>query len=211
MGGSGGEENAARLTSRDRQRLDTRERVFEAAMAEFARVGVAQAQIESIIDLAGVSVGTFYRYFASKDAVLLELQQRLVGDVVRNFEERTRPAESLRELLHAFAKSVLATPSDKGLGLRREALALVVRTPWPAPDWRGNPLFGPITAAFAQAQKTGEIRKDLAPERLTQILATSVFGFATGFVVASTEVVDDATLLVDLVLSALSRSPADRE
>jgi AcrR family transcriptional regulator len=195
--------DAARLTSRDRQRLDTRERVFEAALAEFARVGVGAAQIERIIALAGVSVGTFYRYFPSKDSVLLELQQRLVADVLRNFEARARTAHTLRALVHAFAEAVLATPSERSLDLRREALALVVRTPWPTPDWRGSPLFGPITAAFAQAQEAGEMRRDLTPEKLTQLVSTSVFGFASGVMVASSALVDDARLLLDLILSSL--------
>jgi TetR/AcrR family transcriptional repressor of uid operon len=203
MSASRGAENAARFTSRDQQRLDTKERVFEAALAEFARVGVAQTQIERIVALAGVSVGTFYRYFPGKDAVLLELQERLVRDVIRNFQERASRARTLRELLHAFAESVLATPSDEPLDLQREAIAVIVRTPWPVPDWRGNPLFGPLTAAFARAQEAGEIRKEHAPEKLTQLLTTCVFGFATGVSVASAQRVDDACLLVDMILGAL--------
>jgi AcrR family transcriptional regulator len=211
MDRAGNASKTDRLTSRARQRLDTRERVFDAALAEFDRIGVGQTQIENIIALAGVSVGTFYRYFPGKDAVLLELQQRLVADVLRNFEERARTAQTLRELLHAFAESVLATPSDKSLGLRREAVALVVRTPWPVPDYRGSPLFGPITAAFARAQEAGEIRRDLAPEKLTQLLSTSVFGFASGVMVASPGLLDDARLLIDLILSALRHATAAGE
>ncbi len=210
MDESGGTENAVRRTSRDQQRLDTKERVFEAALAEFTRVGVTQTQIERIVELAGVSVGTFYRYFPGKDAVLLELEQRLVREVVRSFEERAARTRTLRELLHAFVESVLAAPPEEALDLAREAIALIVRTPWPVPDWRGNRLFGPLTAAFAQAQEAGEIRSEHAPEKLTQIVATSVFGFSTGVNVASAQRLDDARLMVDLVLRALQPESTER-
>ncbi|MBK7951631.1 MAG: TetR/AcrR family transcriptional regulator [Deltaproteobacteria bacterium] len=203
MTGSGGFENEPRATSRVQQRLDTRERVFQAALAEFARVGVAQTQIERIVQLAGVSVGTFYRYFPGKDAVLLELEQRLVRDVVQAFNDRAGDARNLRELLHVFVESVLAAPDDVALDLQREAVALIVRTNWPVPDWWRHPLFGPLTSALARAQETGEINRELAPEKLMQILSTSVFGFSAGVVAPSAERVSDARLLVDLLLTAL--------
>src|SRR6185436_2541671 len=62
--------------SRTRARLETRGRVFEAATAEFRRVGVASAQIEDIVRAAGVARGTFYLHFPTKDHVLLEILRR---------------------------------------------------------------------------------------------------------------------------------------
>lgn len=200
---SGEVDNEARPLSRLQQRLDTRERVFEAALAEFARVGVGQTQIERIVQLAGVSVGTFYRYFPGKDAVLLELQQRLVREVVLNFAERARRMSTLHELLHLFVESVLAAPESVALDLQREAVALVVRTDWPVPDWWGHPMFGKLTTAIARAKQSGEIRTELAPEKLMQIISTSIFGFAAGVVVPSTERLNDARLLVDMLLESL--------
>lgn len=196
-------EASRKITSRHQQRLDTRERVYQAALAEFGRVGVAQTQIERIVELAQVSVGTFYRYFPGKDAVLLELQQRLVRDVIHNFKAGSRRARSLRDWLLLFAESVLADPSDDAFHLHREAVALVVRTPWPAPDWSDHPMFGPITNAFAEAQASGEIRGDLPPERLTQILSTSVFGFAASLNFPTDVRIEDARFVIDLFLRGL--------
>jgi len=203
MNESGGSEAAGRPTSRERQRLDTRERVYQVALAEFVRVGLAQTQIERIVELAGVSVGTFYRYFPGKDAVLLELQQRLVRDAVRRFQERRGSATTLRDLLHLVVESVLAEPTGDAYKLHREAVALIVRTPWPLPDWSENPLFGPVTAAFAQAQTAGEIRGDLPPDRLTQIVATSLFGFAASLESPSPARTEDAKSMIDMVLRGL--------
>src|SRR2546428_13076417 len=73
--------------SRTRQRLETRDRIFEAALAEFRRVGVAAAEIEDIVRAADVARGTFYLHFPTKDHVLMELlrrQQRELGERLRS-------------------------------------------------------------------------------------------------------------------------------
>lgn len=56
---------------RAEQRAQTRKRVFEAAVTVFRRDGVSAASIEDVATLAGVSRGTFYFHFPTKEAVLL--------------------------------------------------------------------------------------------------------------------------------------------
>jgi len=60
--------------SRPRQAraVATRLRIYEAAMAEFERVGVDEARVEDIVREAGVAWGTFFHYFPRKQDVLLE-------------------------------------------------------------------------------------------------------------------------------------------
>src|SRR2546425_8400421 len=67
--------------SRTRQRLETRDRIFEAALAEFRRAGVAAAEIEDIVRAADVARGTFYLHFPTKDHVLMELLRRQQRDL----------------------------------------------------------------------------------------------------------------------------------
>ena len=69
-------DDGARPTQRERQRAETRERLFQAALDEFRREGVAGARIERIASAVGVVRGTFYFHFPTKDHVLHE------GDVV---------------------------------------------------------------------------------------------------------------------------------
>src|SRR3954451_24587606 len=68
-----------------------RERVYEAALAEFAAHGFDDARIEDVVADADVSWGTFFRYFPRKEDVLLEA-------AARHYRERVRPlAESALE------------------------------------------------------------------------------------------------------------------
>lgn len=58
---------------RERQRDETRKRLYHAALEIFARDGVAQCRIEDIAQKAEVSRAAFYFHFPSKDDVLLEV------------------------------------------------------------------------------------------------------------------------------------------
>ena len=63
-------------SSRDARRLQTRERILGAAIAEFKRAGMSGADVHAIVAAAGVAHGTFFFHFPSKEHVLLELESR---------------------------------------------------------------------------------------------------------------------------------------
>ena len=70
---------------REVRRLETRGRLFNAALAEIARHGLAAADVASIAASAGVVRGTFYFHFPTKEHVLIELERdeeaRIVGEM----------------------------------------------------------------------------------------------------------------------------------
>ncbi len=70
---------------RDRQREETRNRLYHAALEIFARDGVDRCRIEDIAQKAEVSRAAFYFHFPSKEDVLLELlresQQPLIDAI----------------------------------------------------------------------------------------------------------------------------------
>jgi AcrR family transcriptional regulator len=61
-----------RTRSRERQREDTRQRIYGAAMEIFRRDGFEIARVDDVAKAAGVSHGTFYFHFATKDEVLIQ-------------------------------------------------------------------------------------------------------------------------------------------
>ncbi len=63
---------APRMRSRERQREDTRQRIYDAAMEIFRRDGFEVARVDDVAKAAGVSHGTFYFHFATKDEVLIQ-------------------------------------------------------------------------------------------------------------------------------------------
>ncbi|MFY9921683.1 MAG: TetR family transcriptional regulator, partial [Mycobacterium sp.] len=67
---------SVKATSRETRRLQTRQRILGAAIAEFKRSGMAAADVGAIVASAGVAHGTFFFHFPTKEHVLLELEAR---------------------------------------------------------------------------------------------------------------------------------------
>lgn len=167
------------LRPRDRQRLETRQKVFQAAIAEFERVGVATAQIENITRAAGVSVGTYYRYFPTRDDVLFELLQQTVERITPEVANvRVDGSLPLVARLQALVMPIFDILEREDSPLLREVFALLVRRQPPDDfDWAEQPLLRPLLEIFAEAQRKGETRYDAV--RLTRLFFTALFGFLT--------------------------------
>jgi AcrR family transcriptional regulator len=165
------------LTTRDRQRLETRDRIYEAGLAEFRRVGVGSAQIDAITRRAGVARGTFYVHFSSKDDLLGELQRRIEARVLERLAARDLADASLREVLGRVCAAIL--DEDEDPALLREVMANVVRAPGDA-GWADNAYFGPISEHLARVQERGGLRDDCDASEVTGVFMTSLFGFLTG-------------------------------
>src|SRR5882672_4740501 len=78
-------------TARWRRRKDARpQEILEAALAVFAERGFAAARMEQIAARAGVSKGTIYLYFDSKEAVFRALVHEVLGTQLTRFADFAR-------------------------------------------------------------------------------------------------------------------------
>src|SRR6201999_1766848 len=92
-----------RLSAREAKRLQTRERLMGAAIAEFARAGMAEADVSAIVAAAGVAHGTFFFHFPTKEHVLLELERREEDRITAQFN---RYLKSKHDLASALGEAV---------------------------------------------------------------------------------------------------------
>src|SRR4051794_41736327 len=81
-------------SARETRRLQTRQRILGAAIAEFKRSGMAGADVGAIVAAAGVAHGTFYFHFPTKEHVLLELESREERRVAAAFAAASRSARA---------------------------------------------------------------------------------------------------------------------
>ena len=151
-----------------------RQAVLEAARDRFAYCG-AECQMEDIARTAGVGVGTVYRHFPNKEALL----DALVQDRFERLAERTAEALEQEDPWAGFCDlmrwSARMQAEDRGLS---EVLA-------------SRPLLGEAAAAkaglvelsaklMAKAQRAGAMREDLMVEDIPTMLCglTAVTGAA---------------------------------
>ena len=64
-----------KITKRKLQAKETKKKIFDAAIALLETKGLENITIQDINEHAGVSVGTFYHYYKSKEDVFFELYQ----------------------------------------------------------------------------------------------------------------------------------------
>src|SRR5438552_17854177 len=80
----------ARRFTQERARK-TYEALVEAATACFLEAGYDATGTPDIADRAGVSVGTFYRYFEDKKQAYLEVTRRVLADSYHRVMDRLTP------------------------------------------------------------------------------------------------------------------------
>jgi TetR/AcrR family transcriptional regulator, repressor for uid operon len=146
---------------RDVQRIQTRQRVYTVAVAEFRRVGMAAADVSVIAKEAGVARGTFYFHFPTKEHVLAELERHEEARLAAQLEKfLARP----HHLAGALAEVVrLMTQMERRVGkvLFREMLALHFSPNRPevlpgTEQWADYPMMALVVRAIGLARDRGE-------------------------------------------------------
>lgn len=96
------DEIAADAGRRDRNKLRTRSQLNAAALRLFATHGYEETSVDDIAAEAGVSVRTFFRYFASKEDVLFAQEMDLTAflDRVAQQPRGVSPIAAIRQAYH---------------------------------------------------------------------------------------------------------------
>jgi AcrR family transcriptional regulator len=187
-----------------RDARENRERILVAARAAFAELGI-DVSVEEIARRAGVGVGTLYRRFPTKDALIDAVFERHLDRIAASAEGALADPDAWSAFLGYLTDVVRLQANDCGLSqilgaqLRAEDLVSRART-------RLRPL---VEQLIARAQEAGELRLDVVYEDISVLLWT------TGRVVDATRDVEPdfwqryLALLVD-GLRAGSATPLPR-
>ena len=164
-------------TLRSRRREATRHQVYEAALVVFRRDGVAGARIEDIARAAGVSRGTFYFHFPTKDDVLAErllISERKLVALLAELPPTTHLATVLERLATAMAAEWQADPkifAEVGLvSVRRSAAG--------PGDHAAHPVRAALAEQFQRAVARGQLSDALPGAVLCDIFLTNLFAAA---------------------------------
>lgn len=153
-------------TKRDLQRLETRQRVYDAAIVEFKRVGMADADVAVIAEEAGVARGTFYFHFPTKEHVLEEAESSLVHRLAADLDKFTAtPGNSFWSAFDETVRLVVAAESRLGSRLFRDVLALhfsITRPPGFG-NLGSHPLVARLSQQIRDAQSDGEVHEEADP------------------------------------------------
>ncbi len=142
----------------------TRERLFGAAIGEFRRTGAGDADIKAIASAAGVSPGTFYFHFPTKEHVLMELERREEERIAADLTRRAARVSDLPALLREVVKTVGGLEGRLGPLLFKDFLALHFSSARPPEEvWSSHPVIVAVVEALGRARDEGEIPPDVDP------------------------------------------------
>jgi AcrR family transcriptional regulator len=154
---------ADKVSAREAKRLQTRERLMGAAIAEFKRTGMSDADVGAIVAAAGVAHGTFFFHFPTKEHVLLALERREEDRIAKQFAQFVKSKHDLASALREAVRVVMALESRLGDMLFKDFLALHFSQTRPVEDGRDHPLIVLVAHEIAQAQERGETEPTINP------------------------------------------------
>jgi AcrR family transcriptional regulator len=166
---------------RERKKQRQREVILEAAVGLFRERGFEETRIQDILERAEISLGTFYNYFPSKDAVLDEFGADVIASYVELARDELEAADQtvsdrVRALARACGKAFSSDP----------AFMTVVATHSRAFGGSDQlamhediPIYVLLSRLFEEGQAKSEIRPDLPPIELA-VTFSGIFMFAVG-------------------------------
>jgi len=174
-----------------------RQSLIDAAKAGFAEFGL-NVSLEEIARRAGVGIGTLYRHFPSREAVVEAVYRREVeqlAEAVPRLLETSPAGEALHKWMHLFVDYIatkrliapsLAAAASRGSSLHASSVELIT---------------GAITTLVKRAVAGGDVRKDVDASDLLRALVGVSYGNPDVGWEAS------ARRLIDILMDGLRASP----
>ena len=151
-------------SAREAKRLQTRERLMGAAIAEFKRAGMAEADVGAIVAAAGVAHGTFFFHFPTKEYVLLELEQREEERIAKQLARFIGSEHDLADTLGEAVRLVMGLERRLGPVLFKDFLALhFSQTRPPLDESRQHPVIVLVAQEIEGAQTRGDVDPAVTP------------------------------------------------
>jgi TetR/AcrR family transcriptional regulator, transcriptional repressor of aconitase len=154
----------------DEHKDNVRRRIMDAAVVCLVRNDYQEITTRELLAEAGLSTGTFYNYFPSKEDLYEALAEELLSeDVTRILGERADGDPGGHGLLHLLRDYMLADPragvavaNFRSRTTGEEAMAAVGRLN----RW----IVDEFTPLVEQAQTDGFVRPDIDPRALVELL-----------------------------------------
>ncbi len=171
--------------------LRNRELILEVAKAAFTRQG-ADASLEEIAKQAGLGIGTLYRHFPTRDALVEGVYRNEVEKLAAaaaRFAETMSPLEALRAWMmllvdYIAAKHIIAP-----------ALNSIAGGPSKLYEGSRSMIQGAIADLVKRAKRSGDLRKDLeAFDLVRALIGVSLVG-------SGAEWQQSARRLVDILIA----------
>jgi AcrR family transcriptional regulator len=166
-------------SAREAKRLQTRERLMGAAIAEFKRSGLATADVGAIVTAAGVAHGTFFFHFPTKEHVLLELERREEERIAKQLDRYVEATRDLSSTMMEAVRLILGLERRLGVVLFKDFLALHFSQTRPTDESKEHPVIVTVAREIEHAQQRGEVDPDVNPTNSAVFFLLGLYALLT--------------------------------
>ncbi|WP_101952083.1 TetR family transcriptional regulator [Mycobacterium sp. 3519A] len=166
-------------SAREAKRLQTRERLMGAAVAEFKRAGIAEADVGAIVAAAGVAHGTFFFHFPTKQHVLLELERREEERIAKQLSRYADSHRNIESILNEAVRLVLGLERRLGAMLFKDFLALHFSQSRPADESNEHPVIVRVAQEIERAKQSGRVAPDVNPMNSAVFFLLGIYALLT--------------------------------
>jgi AcrR family transcriptional regulator len=155
---------------RERKKIETLHRLQEEALRLFDEQGYDATTIEQIAESAGVSASTFYRYFPTKeDVVVQDEYDPLIVNVFESQSEADAPLDALRAVLRVL----FAEFTDADIERVRRRVRMIFAVPALRARQVQQTTATEELLARMVAERTGRAPDELEVRHFTALIVTS--------------------------------------
>ncbi len=169
---------AKKLTKRQLQAIETRNRLFQTAKELFIEHGYEMVSVDDIVEKAGTSKGAFYAHFKSKDQIIMEQFEEIDQFYLEEYEKIKRRKKAKIQLLE-FIKAQHYYVSDiMGISFIKTVYysQIIKNEDEKLFNNETRPLYVIVQKIIEEGQKTGEFRNDVEPLELTRMITRCMRG-----------------------------------
>ena len=151
-----------------------RERLLAAALELFTAAKGGEVSLSAVAERAGVGIGTLYRHFPTRDALVEAIYRQEVerlSDAAADLLKKKPAGEALEEWLGRYA-GLIATK----YGLK-EAVRSIFEPGTDTYAYSRERMTGAITSLLTAAAESGAVRRDVDPQDVLLAVAASTWAF----------------------------------
>lgn len=168
-------------TKRSLDAQETKKTIFDTAIRLFSKYGYDRVTVDDITKRAKVSKGTFYIYFPSKDAVLVEQFRQIDDHYLQVFRDIVPEDSTACQKLAALIQAMCEYCSDVcGLNVMKvvymNQIGLGKKEKLLPNHKEARPFYILITSIVRQGCEAGEFKKIAAQEDLVEMIARNLRG-----------------------------------
>lgn len=160
-----------KLNNRQLQAINTKNKIYKIAIELMDKKGYENIKIEDICKKAGVSVGSFYNCFKSKNDILIEIYKRgddyFLNEVANNLSSE-HFIDKIVEYFGYYAKYNIEVGIDTMKQLYNSNNKLFIT--------KGRYMQSLLQDIIQQGQEKNEVSKDMSSEDITEYLFIAARG-----------------------------------